>query len=98
MSWWTEYHAKWRAKLICELGGQCVYAGCGTTENLELDHIHGRDWKVEKFSSHMRVRRYRVEAAEGKLQVLCRSHNAKKNLRTPLRAEPVPAWVTEEEA
>jgi hypothetical protein len=72
-----------------------------------LDHINGRDYDVAKLSSHMRVKKYREEAAAGLLQVLCRSHNARKGNLLEKRgvhthpalpvAEDVPAWVTETE-
>jgi len=40
--------------------------------------VRGRDYDVAKLSSHMRVKRYRAEAAAGLLQVLCKKHNARK--------------------
>jgi len=102
VSWWTRYHATWRAELILQLGGVCRAADAACQGGLELDHIHGRDYKLHKLSSHMRVKRYRAEAAAGLLQVLCRHHNAKKNQRDLFKRksapapEAVPAWVTEE--
>ena len=68
----------WRRReaLIDSLGGKCVV--CGTKKKLEIDHINGRDWEPNKKSRWTRVVIYEREAKEGKLQVLCRSCNAKK--------------------
>lgn len=72
--------AKWavraRAALVNQLGGCC--AVCGSTVDLEIDHIYGRDWSLRKHSSHHRVCIYRREAAKGLLQVLCSKHNSQK--------------------
>ncbi len=106
MNRWSRAHATIRAELIAQLGGVCRWAD-GTCEGgLELDHIHGRDYKVAALSSHMRARRYRAEAAAGLLQVLCRKHNARKGAtlekrgvhqgpHLPLPDEP-PAWLMEQ--
>lgn len=58
------------------LGGRCTR--CGKRFRLELDHIEGRDWDLERKSRWQRVRIYLREEREGKLQVLCRRCNAKK--------------------
>jgi len=71
--------SKWavqaRRNLVIELGGKCVVCGETDMEKLQIDHIEGRDWDLEKFSSSHRVSIYRREAKEGKLQVLCKKHN-----------------------
>lgn|SRR5574339_16971 len=65
-----------RLTLIDTLGGKCAH--CGTRKNLEIDHIHGRDWDPAKKSRWSRIVIYEREAKEGKLQVLCRKCNKKK--------------------
>lgn len=81
----TEYNARWyyfgRLALIKQLGGKCV--DCGTKgrnkkNRLELDHIHGRDWKPREKSRWQRLTIYRREAAEGKLAVRCAKCNKLK--------------------
>lgn len=68
-----------REALIQKLGGRCANIDCESPlENLELDHIHGRDWNVIDYSQMGRVRKYEKEAAAGLLQVLCASCNKKK--------------------
>jgi 5-methylcytosine-specific restriction endonuclease McrA len=77
-----------RAALVEELGGVC--AQCGATERLELDHIVGRDYAIDKLSSHCRIRRLRDEASRGLLQVLCRSCNARKGTKLQLSSDIKP--------
>ena len=92
---------KRRLKLIQELGGECVQ--CGSISNLELDHIHGKDWVARELGSDQRVCLYIKEAAQGLIQVLCKSCNVKKGdhnfpartmavcPKTPFNTVPAPA-------
>ena len=65
--------------LIQKLGGRCAMIDCAEPyKNLEIDHIDGRDWDLTKFSQMGRVRKYEKEAELGLLQVLCTSHNKRK--------------------
>lgn len=76
---------KHRAALIQLMGGECVL--CHTTEDLEFDHPHGRDWGDPKHvGSTARIKRYEKEYAEGKLRLLCSDCNK----RTPPDREDVP--------
>lgn len=59
-----------RLRLIAELGGRC--AKCGRTHDLEIDHPQGRDWEPCKLSSSARVSRYRREAKQGLVRLLCK--------------------------
>lgn len=68
--------ARSRERLIAELGGRCVE--CGTTERLEFDHLTPRTWDRNSLNAHRRMAMYKREAAEGKIQLLCRSCNASK--------------------
>lgn len=70
---------KKKEALIERLGGKCQK--CGTTENLQFDHIHGRDYNPNKLSYKHRLTVYEREAAEGKLQLLCEAHNLKARVR-----------------
>lgn len=63
-------------KLIQELGAACYH--CGSTENLTVDHIAGKDYVANKLEWSARVSRYRREMKEGKLQVLCNTCNVMK--------------------
>lgn len=65
-----------RAALVQSLGGRC--AQCGSTHSLEIDHIHGRDYRLSDLSSDQRVSRYRREAQANLLQVLCDPCNRAK--------------------
>jgi len=78
---------KRKAALVEQLGGKCVE--CESTEDLTFDHIHGRDWKLREVHSTKRLRIYIKEAAEGKLQLLCRGCNSRKG-RPPGETDEVP--------
>jgi hypothetical protein len=67
--------AKSRHKgLIASLGGVCE--NCGSTEDLEVDHPNGRDYKLVAMDQTMRLARYFRELDAGvKLRVLCSSCN-----------------------
>ena len=65
-----------RAKLVQQLGGECKF--CQSTEELEIDHINGRDYDIRRLGSDTRVSRYVKEAKQGLLQVLCKSCNSEK--------------------
>jgi len=79
----TARHASWaqrkREDLIEKLGGKCVK--CGTREDLEIDHINGRDWNPREYSQKGRVIRYCREFVLGLLQVLCGTCNKEKGGR-----------------
>lgn len=62
-----------KAELIKRLGGKCVQ--CGSETMLEINHIYGRTWQPRKLTHYRRVLRYRKEAAEGLLNVLCEECN-----------------------
>jgi len=65
-----------RRRLLKALGGCCKM--CGSTRDLTVDHINGRNYCVRKLSSHMRVTRYLREYEAGvPLQALCRSCHGK---------------------
>ena len=76
----NSYLKKWtqqtRARLILELGGKCV--SCGTGNDLQFDHINGRDWDLEKTSQWARLSRIKREMKQGNIQLLCGSCNRKK--------------------
>jgi 5-methylcytosine-specific restriction endonuclease McrA len=68
---------KKRAELIELLGGQCAL--CGSTDNLEIDHINGRTWLVRKVDPSWRVSIYWAEYRSGvPLQCLCGDCNTAK--------------------
>lgn len=73
-----ERYRERRAYAIEKLGGKCVV--CGTTENLEIDHINKKDksfqitqrWSVS-------IEEYNKELA--KCQLLCNLHHKEKSSR-----------------
>lgn len=60
-----------RLEVIFKLGAVCVKCGCKNIEQLQIDHICGRDYSLGVLSSSARSSRYRREFSEGKLRVLC---------------------------
>lgn len=68
---------KARMDLVIQLGGVCAF--CGSKHDLQIDHIHGRNYSLRKLSSDHRVSIYRREAQAGLLQVLCGPCNNSKH-------------------
>lgn len=71
----TIYAQRIRAELIEKLGGFCVLCGEDNPDELEFDHVHGRDYEPRKLSYSARMARYRREAAQGLLRLLCKACN-----------------------
>jgi len=69
-----------RAALLKQLGGKCKK--CGSRQELTFDHIHGRDYALEKMSQSGRLCRIKREAKQGLIQVLCNPCNARKGRPT----------------
>lgn len=67
------------------LGGEC--AVCGEKWNLEIDHPWGREWKPRNLSRYKRHLRYRQEALEGRVRLLCSVCN-NKHLPKPRETDP----------
>lgn len=72
----VRHRLKRRGELLAALGRKC--AECGTTDNLEFDHLYQRDWKSNQVWASTRLRIYAEEARRGEIQVLCRGCNARK--------------------
>ena len=71
----ARYHRR-RNQLIEMLGGECVE--CGTTENLELDHVN-RDTKRHDIGRLLAGASEAVYLAEASLcQLLCHDHHKQK--------------------
>ena len=74
------YRKKVRRCLLEFLGNKCVV--CGTLEHIELDHVNGGGTKdrILKHNNWEMYRYYlkRPDEAREKLQLLCKSHNRKK--------------------
>lgn len=85
-----EYQAEWRRKyrqrLVDELGGVC--AKCGTDRKLEFHHARRRTWITRDLPIHSRLARYKHEIAEGVIELLCRSCNAKAGRPEDPEEEP----------
>lgn len=71
-----DWFKKKKAELVQMLGGHCV--ACGSIVDLTFDHICGRDWDIRAVHSTKRIRIYKQEAEEGKIQLLCLSCNSSK--------------------
>lgn len=71
----TFYATKRREELVRLLAPDLRCAICGRVRavaQLDIDHIDGRDWRVEDVSPSMRVARYWREHAAGvRMRVLC---------------------------
>ena len=72
-----ERKAKHREYLVEMLGGKCC--GCGTTENLEFDHLD-RKTKSFNISSRLASRIEKLEKEAKKCQLLCQSCHQIKTL------------------
>ena len=69
-----------RNDLVRVLSPECKCDSCGEVfepDELEIDHIDGRDWHPRKLSPQMRAARYWREHKAGvRLRVLCKSCNS----------------------
>ncbi len=83
----ARYLAQWadrqRYDLMVELGGRC--ANCGAEDDLEFDHPNGRSWDLRVVSRWTRIIRYRREAREGNLRLLCKPCNGSDGARARWR-------------
>lgn len=68
------YHER-KAESLVKLGGKCVI--CGTTENLEFDHID-RTTKTMDINTMWSVNRKRYEEELKLIQLLCAPHHQAK--------------------
>lgn len=71
----TKYAQRVRQELRALLGGACELCMETDESALEFDHIFGRDYNLRKLSFSARMARYKREAEEGKLRILCRTCN-----------------------
>lgn len=62
-----------RQALIERMGGRCVL--CGSTEQLELDHPYGREWKAKDVNRWTRIKLYEQDFEFGNLRLLCKPCN-----------------------
>jgi 5-methylcytosine-specific restriction endonuclease McrA len=69
LAWQRDYKKKRRQKIKDYLGGKCV--GCGTTENLQFDHIDKRD-RSFKIANHVCMAWDKLTAEADKCQLLCK--------------------------
>lgn len=67
----AEYAQRTRLELLALLGPKCALCKENRIDELEFDHINGRDYDPRKLSSSSRMARYKREAANGELRVLC---------------------------
>ena len=78
----TAYHREYyyvrRARIIEYLGGVC--AECGTTENLEIDHVSRED-KAFSISKNLTLSNPAVQEELSKCQLLCEEHHLAKTVK-----------------
>ena len=72
-----EYARKWVAKRRSDFFADKSCVVCGSTEELELDHV---DPRLKVSHSIWSWRRERREAEIAKCQILCRKHHVEKTL------------------
>ncbi len=92
----TRYLAAWanrkRAELMAELGNACKVDGCENDE-LEFHHPLGRDWTPSKHSRWQRMILYWRDYRAGRLEILCKPHNASDGQRFRGRARGGRRWA-----
>jgi hypothetical protein len=75
------YAVKRRRDLVLAIAPDCKCAICGEVfkpEELEIDHVNGRTWRVEDVSPSVRAARYWKEHKAGvPMRVLCKSDSGK---------------------
>ena len=85
-----EYWRKRRQEIIDYLGSKCVK--CGTTDNLEIDHINPSD-KSFHISKRLSLSTQREEV--DKCQLLCHEHHMVKTVseKKPYTHGTIYAWM-----
>lgn len=84
ISIWEAHRAtQLRIALFAYLGGECCQ--CGSTDDLQPNHIYGRNWQPCRISRYRRALRYWREARQGReanqpglvlINLLCGNCNA----------------------
>lgn len=65
-----------REQLLDIYGRACAECGATADEtHLEINHIYGRDWKLSDLNRYQRYLRYRHEAKQGRINLLCKACN-----------------------
>lgn len=72
-----EKYQEWRNYMLTYLGGKCVV--CGTTQNLEVDHIDPK-LKTAEFKSMTTYSIRRKQKELNNAQLLCNRHHREKTL------------------
>ena len=73
----ARYHRR-RAEWIEKLGGRCDV--CGTTENLEFDHLIASDKKFDVAKILNSASEVKLESEMIKCHLLCRKHHLEKSI------------------
>lgn len=77
-----------RDQLIEIYGRKCAECGASADDtHLEINHVYGRDWKIRDLNRYRRYLRYRHEAKQGRINLLCPDCNCKWR---PRRGEQPP--------
>lgn len=71
--------------MIEALGARC--SQCGSTEDLQFNHIYERYWTPRRVNSLARLKIYQEEIDKGHINLLCRRCNA---VYVPLPNSEVP--------
>jgi hypothetical protein len=90
----------WHSEMIFRVShGRRCCARCGSTVNLELDHVFGRQWSMDHMSEGTRRRLYEQDEKRNLLRVLCSSCNRsdggrKAQARIGTRTKPINCYCS----
>lgn len=90
-----------REQLLDIYGRACAECGATADEtHLEINHIYGRDWKIRDLNRYQRYLRYRREARQGGINLLCKECNAvwqpRRKEQPPGECSAFQAWLIQQ--
>lgn len=87
-----------RAQLLEIYGNKCAECGVSSDDaHLEINHIYGRTWKIRDLNRYRRYLRYRHEARQGRINLLCpecnKAYQVRRHEQPPGRCLLFEAWL-----
>jgi|SRR6185369_292496 len=87
-----------RNQLLEIYGRKCDKCGVSADDaHLEINHIYGRDWDIRTLNRYRRYLKYRQEAKQGKINLLCKDCNGgwrpRRNEQPPGRCPLYEAYL-----